>query len=45
MQKHTLTIEHRQCQIYTTDSAKYLLIQPVDEHDLEVLDNEVAEIE
>ncbi len=45
MQKHTLTIEHRQCQIYTADSPKYLFIQPIDEHDLEVLDNEVAEIE
>ncbi len=42
--KHTLTIEHRQCHIYTADSPKYLLIQLVDEHDLEVLDNEVAEI-
>ncbi len=45
MQKHTLIIEHRQCHIYTTDPPKNLLIQPVDEHDLEVLDNEVAEIE
>ena len=42
---HTLTIHQKQCRIYTCESPKHLLIQPVDEHDLEVLDNEVAEIE
>ena len=45
MQNHPLTIHQNQCRIYTCESPKYLLIQPVDEHDLEVLDNEVAEIE
>ena len=45
MQKQTITMQSKQCQIYTTDPPKYLLIQPVDEHDLEVFDNEVAEIE
>ena len=45
MQNHPLTIRQKQCRIYTCESPKYLLIQPVDEHDLEVLDNEVAEIE
>ena len=45
MQNHPLTIHQKQCRIYTSGSPKYLLIQPVDEHDLEVLDNEVAEIE
>ena len=44
MQNHTLTIHQKQCRIYTSGSPKHLLIQPVDEHDLEVLDNEVAEI-
>ena len=45
MQNHTLTVHQKQCRIYTSGSPKYLLIQPVDEHDLKVLDNEVAEIE
>ena len=45
MQNHPLTIHQKQCRIYTSGSPKHLLIQPVDEHDLEVLDNEVAEIE
>ena len=45
MQKQTLTIQQKQCYIYTTQKPKYLLIQPVDEHDLAVLDNEVAKIE
>ena len=45
MQNHPLTVHQNQCRIYTSGSPKHLLIQPVDEHDLEVLDNEVAEIE
>ena len=33
------------CYIYDCGSADVLLIQPVDDHDIEVLDNEVAEIQ
>ena len=33
-----------ECLIYDCGSAEVLLIQPVDDHDIEVLDNEVAEI-
>lgn len=42
--KYTLTIQQRQCHIYAAEHPKYLLIQPVDEHGPEVLDNEAAEI-
>lgn len=44
MQKQNITIHSKQCTIYTAESPKYLLIQPVDEHDLEVLDNEAEEL-
>ena len=43
--KENFVIENKSCIEYITDAAKYLLIQPVDEHDIEVLDNEVAEIQ
>ena len=42
--KENFVIDNKSCIGYITDTAKYLLIQPVDEHDIEVLDNEVAEI-
>ena len=42
--KENFVIDSKKCIGYITDAAKYLLIQPVDEHDIEVLDNEVAEI-
>lgn len=42
--KENFLIDNKSCIGYITDAAKYLLIQPVDEHDIEVLDNEVAEI-
>ena len=42
--KENFVIDNKSCIGYITDGAKYLLIQPVDEHDIEVLDNEVAEI-
>ena len=42
--KENFVIDNKSCTGYITDTAKYLLIQPVDEHDIEVLDNEVAEI-
>ena len=43
--KENFVIGNKSCIGYITDAAKYLLIQPVDEHDIEVLDNEVAEIQ
>ena len=45
LRKENLVIDNKSCIGYTTDTAKYLLIQPVDEHDIEVLDNEVVEIQ
>lgn len=42
--KENFGIDSKKCIGYITDTTKYLLIQPVDEHDIEVLDNEVAEI-
>ena len=42
--KENFVIDDKSCIGYITDAAKYLLIQPVDGHDIEVLDNEVAEI-
>ena len=43
--KENFVIDSKKCIGYKTDTAKYLLIQPVDEHDIEVLDNEVVEIQ
>ena len=43
--KENFVIDNKSCIGYITDAAKYLLIQPVDGHDIEVLDNEVAEIQ
>ena len=43
--KENFVIDSKKCIGYITDTTKYLLIQPVDEHDIEVLDNEVAEIQ
>ena len=37
-------IDDRNCTIYQSEQAECLLFQPVDEHDLEVLDNEVTMI-
>ena len=45
MKKDTVQISDRTCTIYKSEQPEYLLIQPIDEHDLEVLDNEVATIE
>ena len=42
--KENFVIDNKSCIGYITDTTKYLLIQPVDGHDIEVLDNEVAEI-
>ena len=43
--KENFLIDNKSCIGYITDAAKYLLIQPVDRHDIEILDNEVAEIQ
>ncbi len=45
VRKENFVIDNKSCIGYITDAAKYLLIQPVDEHDIEVLDNEVVEIQ
>ena len=42
--KENFVIDSKKCIGYISDTAEYLLIQPVDEHDIEVLDNEVTEI-
>ena len=43
--KENFVIEDKECIGYILENTQYLLIQPVDEHDIEVLDNEVAEIQ
>ena len=45
MKKDTVQIADRTCTLYKSEKPEYLLIQPIDEHDLEVLDNEVAVIQ
>lgn len=45
VRKENFVIDNKSCIGYITDAAKYLLIQPIDEHDIEVLDNEVVEIQ
>ena len=42
--KENFVIDSKKCIGCITDTTKYLLIQPVDEHDIEILDNEVEEI-
>ena len=44
MKKEQLTISGRTCYLYHDAEATHLLIQPVDEHDLELLDQEVEVI-
>lgn len=44
MNKRSESIAGRECYIYDCGSPDLLLIQPVDDHDLQVLDSEVAEI-
>ena len=38
-------IKGRECYLYSTENPEFLLIQPVGEHDIAVLDNEVNQIE
>ena len=45
MKKETVQIADRTWIIYKSEQPEYLLIQPIDEHDLEVLDNEVTTIQ
>ena len=45
MKKETVQIADRTCTIYRSEHPEVLLIQPIDEHDLEVLDNEVEVIQ
>ena len=44
MKREQLTISGRTCFLYHNAAATHLLIQPVDEHELEVLDQEVEAI-
>lgn len=44
MNKETICISDRECVIYRQAAPSYLLIQPVDEHDLELMESEVAVI-
>ena len=44
MRKTDIIIANRKCHIYEGEKAEFLLVQPIDEHDLEVLDKEVEAI-
>ncbi len=44
MTKNEISISRRSCFLYQDEAATHLLIQPIDEHDLEVLDQEVKAI-
>lgn len=45
LRKENFVIDNKECIGYISENTQYLLIQPVDEHDIEVLDNEVEEIQ
>ena len=45
LRKENFVIDNKKCTGYISENTQYLLIQPVDEHDIEVLDNEVTEIQ
>ena len=38
---HIVDVSGRECHLYKDSNAEFLLVQPIDEHDLEVLDQEV----
>ncbi len=44
MNRKEYTLSDRTCFLYQDETAKHLLIQPIDEHDLEVLDQEIETI-
>ena len=41
MKGTVVNISGRECRLYKDSNAEFLLVQPIDEHDLEVLDQEV----
>ena len=41
MKGSIVDISGKECHLYKDSNAEYLLVQPIDEHDLEVLDQEV----
>ena len=41
MKSEVINVSGKECYLYIQPGAKYLLIQPVDEHDLDLLDKEV----
>ena len=45
LRKEKFVIDNKECIGYISENTQYLLIQSVDEHDIEVLDNEVVEIQ
>ena len=44
MKKESIQVEGRNCFIYKEDLSEYVLIQPIDDYDLKILDDEVAAI-
>ena len=44
LKKIETTIQGKECILYTNENTEYILIQPVDEHDMELLDNEIKYI-
>ena len=44
MKKETIQIADRKCVVYRDEQPELFLLQPIDNHDLEVMDNEVAVI-
>ena len=44
LRNEKFVIDNKECIGYISENTQYLLIQPVDEHDIEVLDDEVTEI-
>ena len=42
--KENIIINNKPCFLYETENPTSILIQAIDEHDLEVLDSEVAKI-
>ena len=45
MKKNEMMICRKKCILYLNEDTEYILIQPVDENDISVLDNEVKYIE
>ena len=45
MKPEVVRISDRECYLYVQPASRYLLVQPVDEHDLELLEQEVETIQ